>query len=274
MLPGPVQALPSEPGAITPAPGRRRHRQNPDGRHPFGPMAHARLGGVGVDEQPWLWAGQTVAHDGPAFRAAGRDRAAPSPGPPIWLGGWGPKAIERAATIADAPVQAERPTSSASSRCAGTTTRHSSPPAATRRRDRGPLPGRSGSPRPTRGAWDLAERHLLVNYRDEYGGGWSHPLVGAADATPIDRLDRLERAGSIMGSPGPVRRDPADRSRTAGRADLPPVLPGPAPRHAHGRDPAARRRRHPGLPLRWPIAIRPRRSPAGAAATGCRSSPA
>jgi alkanesulfonate monooxygenase SsuD/methylene tetrahydromethanopterin reductase-like flavin-dependent oxidoreductase (luciferase family) len=50
-------------------------------------------------------------------------------------------------------------------------------------------------------AWELAERHLLVNYRDEYGGGWSHPLVGAADSTPTDRLDRLATGRFIVGSP-------------------------------------------------------------------------
>jgi alkanesulfonate monooxygenase SsuD/methylene tetrahydromethanopterin reductase-like flavin-dependent oxidoreductase (luciferase family) len=50
-------------------------------------------------------------------------------------------------------------------------------------------------------AWELAERHLLVNYRDEYGGGWAHPLVGAVDTTPTDRLDRLAVGRFIVGSP-------------------------------------------------------------------------
>jgi alkanesulfonate monooxygenase SsuD/methylene tetrahydromethanopterin reductase-like flavin-dependent oxidoreductase (luciferase family) len=50
-------------------------------------------------------------------------------------------------------------------------------------------------------AWALAERHLLVNYRDEYGGGWAHPLVGAADATRTDRLPELAAGRFIVGSP-------------------------------------------------------------------------
>jgi alkanesulfonate monooxygenase SsuD/methylene tetrahydromethanopterin reductase-like flavin-dependent oxidoreductase (luciferase family) len=40
-----------------------------------------------------------------------------------------------------------------------------------------------------------------VNYRDEYGGGWSHPLVGAADTTRTDRIDDLARGRFIVGSP-------------------------------------------------------------------------
>ena len=51
-------------------------------------------------------------------------------------------------------------------------------------------------------AWGLAERHLLVNYRDEYGGGkWKHPLIGAEDATPVDRLDALGQDRFIIGGP-------------------------------------------------------------------------
>ena len=51
-------------------------------------------------------------------------------------------------------------------------------------------------------ALELAERHLLVNYRDEYGGGrWKHPLIGAEDATPVDQLDALGRDRFVIGGP-------------------------------------------------------------------------
>ena len=47
----------------------------------------------------------------------------------------------------------------------------------------------------------LAEKHLLVNYRDEYGGGWEHPLIGNEDRAPIDQLDQLGRDRFIVGDP-------------------------------------------------------------------------
>ena len=53
----------------------------------------------------------------------------------------------------------------------------------------------------TEQARELAEKHLLVNYRDEYGGGWSHPLIGAEDNTPVDELDALGRDRFIVGDP-------------------------------------------------------------------------
>ena len=46
-----------------------------------------------------LWAGEAVDHAGPAYRAVGRIEPVAVPPPPIWLGGWGPKTIERAARI-------------------------------------------------------------------------------------------------------------------------------------------------------------------------------
>ena len=51
-------------------------------------------------------------------------------------------------------------------------------------------------------ALDLAEQHLMVNYRDEYGGGtWKHPLIGAEDQTRHDRLEEIGRDRFIIGSP-------------------------------------------------------------------------
>ena len=50
-------------------------------------------------------------------------------------------------------------------------------------------------------AWELAEQYLMVNYRDEYGGGWKHPLIGAQDQTPVDQLEALRRDRFIVGNP-------------------------------------------------------------------------
>jgi alkanesulfonate monooxygenase SsuD/methylene tetrahydromethanopterin reductase-like flavin-dependent oxidoreductase (luciferase family) len=148
-----------------------------------------------------LWSGETVDHPGPAYRATGQIQPLPSPAPPVWLGGWGPKTIERAARIADAWVPG--PTADlarlvrlradydaalvAAGRDPGTVRR--------------PLTREVVVAATDEEAWRIAERHLLVNYRDEYGGGWSHPLVGGADATPTDRLDALADGRFIVGSP-------------------------------------------------------------------------
>ena len=49
-------------------------------------------------------------------------------------------------------------------------------------------------------AWELAEKYVMVNYRDEYGGGWKHPLIGSQDQTPV-ALDSLSKDRFIVGNP-------------------------------------------------------------------------
>jgi alkanesulfonate monooxygenase SsuD/methylene tetrahydromethanopterin reductase-like flavin-dependent oxidoreductase (luciferase family) len=54
-------------------------------------------------------------------------------------------------------------------------------------------------------ARQLAEQHLLVSYRDEYASKqWKHPLIGAEDSTPADRLDAISRDRFLLGSPDTV----------------------------------------------------------------------
>jgi alkanesulfonate monooxygenase SsuD/methylene tetrahydromethanopterin reductase-like flavin-dependent oxidoreductase (luciferase family) len=148
-----------------------------------------------------LWQGDDVAHDGPAFRAAGRIEPLPSPIPPIWLGGWGPQALRRAAILADAWVPGPTADLERLVRLRGeydaALVAAGRDPSAVRR----PLTREVVVAPTDEAAWALAERHLLVNYRDEYGGGWSHPLVGAADETPTDRLSELAAGRFIIGSP-------------------------------------------------------------------------
>jgi alkanesulfonate monooxygenase SsuD/methylene tetrahydromethanopterin reductase-like flavin-dependent oxidoreductase (luciferase family) len=51
----------------------------------------------------------------------------------------------------------------------------------------------------------MAERHLLINYRDEYGGGkWKHPLIGAEDQSRVDEFDVIARDRFLVGSPDTV----------------------------------------------------------------------
>ncbi len=66
-------------------------------------------------------------------------------------------------------------------------------------------------------AREVAARHLLISYRDEYGGGeWRHPLIGAEDSAPIDRFDELSRGRFLVGSPDTVIRDIQDLQLTFG----------------------------------------------------------
>jgi alkanesulfonate monooxygenase SsuD/methylene tetrahydromethanopterin reductase-like flavin-dependent oxidoreductase (luciferase family) len=47
-------------------------------------------------------------------------------------------------------------------------------------------------------ARELAERHIMVSYRDEYAGGWKHPFIDSSVAMDLDSLacDRF-----IIGGP-------------------------------------------------------------------------
>ena len=49
-------------------------------------------------------------------------------------------------------------------------------------------------------ALELAEKYVMVNYRDEYGGGWKHPLIGSQDQTPV-ALEALSQDRFIVGNP-------------------------------------------------------------------------
>ena len=54
-------------------------------------------------------------------------------------------------------------------------------------------------------AREMAEKHLLINYRDEYGGGkWKHPLIGAEDSAPVDQFEAISRDRFLVGSPDTV----------------------------------------------------------------------
>jgi len=148
-----------------------------------------------------LWRGERVDHDSRHFTVHGSIEPVPATPPPLWIGGWGPLTIERAARLADAWVPG--PTADLTRL------------AALRRDYDGALAAAgvdpASVPRPlTRDvviaatdaeAWELAERHLLVSYRDEYGGGWRHPIIGSSDSTKVDSLEELVRDRFIIGGP-------------------------------------------------------------------------
>ncbi len=152
-----------------------------------------------------LWTEESVTFDGRYLKVDGaRLEPRPRRPVPIWIGGWGELSLRRAAQLGDAWVPGP--------------TAHLSKLLEARSqywrflREAGRDPG--GLPAPlTREvviaetearARELAERHLLVNYRDEYAKDWSHPLIGREDATPVDQLEHLGRDRFLVGTPDQV----------------------------------------------------------------------
>ena len=78
-------------------------------------------------------------------------------------------------------------------------------------------------------AWELAEKYVMVNYRDEYGGGWKHPLIGSQDQTPV-ALDSLSQDRFIVGKPRGLHIPDQTFRRNVWRGppDLPAVFRGDA----------------------------------------------
>jgi probable F420-dependent oxidoreductase len=151
-----------------------------------------------------LWTEDDVTFEGRYYQvehARIEPKPVTQPHVPLWLGGWGELALKRAAELGDAWVPG--PTANLQKLLDAQTMYHH------RLADMGKDPDRF--PRPltrevviaetAEQARELAEKHLLVNYRDEYGGGWSHPLIGAEDNAPVDRLEELGQDRFIIGDP-------------------------------------------------------------------------
>lgn len=154
-----------------------------------------------------LWTEESVTFEGRFYSvASGTIEPRPQRPVPVWIGGWAEPSLRRAAELGDAWMPG--PTANLQKLLDAQ---------ATYRRflvkaGRDP----SGLPTPlTRElviadtdarARDLAERHLLVSYRDEYGKDWAHPLIGREDTTPVDRLDALGRDRFLVGGPDTVIR--------------------------------------------------------------------
>jgi probable F420-dependent oxidoreductase len=150
-----------------------------------------------------LWTQDDVHFEGRFYTLRGariEPKPLSKPHPPLWLGGWGDLSLQRAAELGDAWIPG--PTAGLEKLLAA------------RDKYREALKN-AGKPEPAEWpltremviadtneqARELAEKHLLINYRDEYGGGWEHPLIGKEDSSPTDELDALSQDRFIIGNP-------------------------------------------------------------------------
>lgn len=157
-----------------------------------------------------LWTEENVSFNGNYFHIDGlgiEPRPLSKNGPPIWLGGWGLHALSRAAQFGDAWIPG--PTANLTKLLEAQAYYRESLIRLGIQPESRPSPLTRDvivSDTDQEANW-IAEHHLLINYRDEYGGGrWKHPLIGSEDSTRVDRLEDISRDRFIIGSPDTVIR--------------------------------------------------------------------
>jgi probable F420-dependent oxidoreductase len=152
-----------------------------------------------------LWTEESVTFQGRFFQLENA-RLEPKPvqegGVPIWLGAWGPLGMRRAATLADGWIPG--PTAKLDKLLSARDQYHAELTKAGKDPALAPAPlTREVVIAATEArARELAEQHLMVNYRDENGGGTrNQPLIGSSDPTRADVLDEIGRDRFIVGTP-------------------------------------------------------------------------
>jgi probable F420-dependent oxidoreductase len=155
-----------------------------------------------------LWTQDDVDFEGAYYQVRGlkiEPRPVSQSHPPLWLGGWGNLSLRRAAILGDAWIPG--PTANLDKLLNAQRVYNSNLQAA------GVDPATKPTPltrevviaETDEQAREMAERHLLINYRDEYGGGtWKHPLIGSEDTAPVDQFDAISRDRFLVGSPDTI----------------------------------------------------------------------
>ncbi len=147
-----------------------------------------------------LLRGEQVTHAGRAFQLSeARVRPLASQPVPLWAGGWGEQNLRRAAQYADEWLPG--PTADLTKLLAARATIEQQSPRPTARE--WPLTRELIIAESDGAALEAAERYLLPNYRDEYGGGWGHPLISGG-AAQTDGLAALSANRFIVGGPDTV----------------------------------------------------------------------
>lgn len=151
-----------------------------------------------------LWMKDNVTFDGEFYQYKDitlEPKPAATPHPPIWIGGWGPLSLKRAAALGDAWIPG--PTANLEKLMDCLAYYHEQLKAC------GKDPSVVATPL-TREmviadtdsvAWATAEKHLMVSYRDEYAGRWEHPLISQEHPEGVQQLTALSQDRFIIGSP-------------------------------------------------------------------------
>ncbi|MBP7692430.1 MAG: LLM class flavin-dependent oxidoreductase [Anaerolineales bacterium] len=148
-----------------------------------------------------LWTEDSVDFAGRFYTVKGAIEPRPARPIPLWLGGWGELGLKRAAQLGEAWVPG--PTANLEKLLTAQRQYRTQLLAAGKDPAAVPTPlTREVVIAETREqAWELAEKYVMVNYRDEYGGGWQHPLIGSQDQTPVNQLSALTTDRFIIGNP-------------------------------------------------------------------------
>jgi probable F420-dependent oxidoreductase len=148
-----------------------------------------------------LWAQETVTFTGRHYTANNvrlEPKPLTKPHPPVWIGGWGKLTLQRAATMADNWIPG--PTADLNRLLQGKQQFLANRAAAGRHDpvNEWPLTRDVIIADSDAQARELAERHIMISYRQEYAGGWKHPFIDSSIATD---LDSLMRDRFIIGGP-------------------------------------------------------------------------
>lgn len=155
-----------------------------------------------------LWTQEEVNFAGKYYQVKGlkmEPRPISDPHPPLWLGGWGRLSLRRAAQLGDAWIPG--PTANLEKLLATQNIYRDD------LRQAGIDPAAKPAPltrevviaETDEQAREMAEKHLLINYRDEYGGGkWKHPFIGTEDNAPVDQFEAISQGRFLVGSPETV----------------------------------------------------------------------
>ncbi len=154
-----------------------------------------------------LWTEECVNFEGRYYQV-NELKIEPRPGeagrPPIWLGGWGELSLKRAADLGDAwlpgPTANLEKLLEAQKSYRSRLGEHNMEEAARPT----PLTREVLIAKDDRQAREMAERHLLISYRDEYATQrWSHPLIHAEDQA-ADQFEAICRDRFVVGGPETV----------------------------------------------------------------------
>jgi probable F420-dependent oxidoreductase len=138
-----------------------------------------------------LWTQDTVTFTGTYYTVKNvrlEPKPLTRPHPLVWIGGWGKLTLQRAATMADNWIPG--PTADLARLLQGKQQFLANRAAAGRYEPvtEWPLTRDVIIADSDAQARELAERHIMISYRQEYAGGWRHPFIDSSVATELDSL--------------------------------------------------------------------------------------